>query len=138
MLLIPTAYTLKQRGSLDELKSSAAGGMYCPSSFVSSGTSHSCQRNWAKGYYTQSSELEEEAMDVVRRLAEDCDSLQGFLMLHSAGGGTGGGLGSRLLTHLGDEYPDRIVATQSLLPSAWVSESWTYGIPTTKHMTEVL
>lgn len=35
--------------------------------------------------------------DQLKRAAEDADSLQGFLLLHSLGGGTGSGLGTYLL-----------------------------------------
>ena len=36
----------------------------------------------------------------MRREAESCDSLQGFLLMHSIGGGTGSGLGTYLLSVL--------------------------------------
>lgn len=35
-----------------------------------------------------------------RLQAEACDSLQGFMLLHSLGGGTGSGLGSYILEQL--------------------------------------
>jgi len=37
--------------------------------------------------------------------------------LHSLGGGTGAGLGSLMLNKLREEYPDRMMATFSILPS---------------------
>lgn len=57
-------------------------------------------------------------MDVTRKEAEICDCLQGFQIVHSLGGGTGSGLGTLLLTLLKDEYPDRIMTTYSVFPSA--------------------
>mgnify|MGYP001763119717 FL=1 len=43
--------------------------------------------------------------------------LQGFQLVHSLGGGTGSGLGTNLLSKLREEYPDRMLATWSVLPS---------------------
>ncbi len=59
----------------------------------------------------------------MRRQAESCDALQGFQVLHSLGGGTGAGLGTLLLSKLREEYPDRMMATFSVLPSPKVSET---------------
>ncbi|EIT72903.1 beta tubulin [Aspergillus oryzae 100-8] len=72
---------------------------------------------WAVGYHTAGAELIDEAMDMVRREAEECECLQGFQIVHSLGGGTGGGMGSLLISRLCDEYPDRVIATFSIFPS---------------------
>jgi tubulin alpha len=39
-------------------------------------------------------------LDRIRRLADQCTGLQGFLVFHSVGGGTGSGFGSLLLERL--------------------------------------
>lgn len=44
-------------------------------------------------------------------------------MTHSLGGGTGSGMGSLLLAKIREEYPDRIMATFSVLPSPKVSNT---------------
>ena len=49
--------------------------------------------NWAKGHYTEGAELVDSVLEVVRKEAEGCDSLQGFQLTHSLGGGTGSGMG---------------------------------------------
>ena len=68
----------------------------------------SCCNVWAKGHYG-CSELVEPLLDVVRREAEKCGSLQGLEVLHAVGGGTGSGLGSLLLSKLAEEFPSRTV-----------------------------
>ena len=40
----------------------------------------------------------------LRLLSENCSSLQGFLITHSLGGGTGSGLTSRLMEKIAAEY----------------------------------
>ncbi len=52
----------------------------------------------------------------IRRESEECDGAADFLMLHSLGGGSGSGLGSRLLEHLRDKYPLHNIATVSVAP----------------------
>ena len=53
--------------------------------------------NWACGSGLYGPMYREVLMESVRRQAEDCDSLQGFMLLHSLGGGTGSGLGRYVL-----------------------------------------
>lgn len=67
----------------------------------------------------------ETVMDAVRREAESCDALQGFQVTHSLGGGTGSGMGTLLLSKIKEEYPERMLATYSVLPSPKVSETVT-------------
>ncbi|XP_015127403.1 tubulin epsilon chain isoform X1 [Diachasma alloeum] len=61
--------------------------------------------NWAEGYYSHGRAYEKKIMETLRRNAERCDSLHGFLLMHSLGGGTGSGLGTATLKLLVDEYP---------------------------------
>lgn len=85
----------------------------------------SAANNWAKGFYTEGSELLESGMDCIRKLAEFCDCVQGFQVAHSLGGGTGSGLGSLLMSKIREEYPDRLMSSFCILPSPRVSETVT-------------
>lgn len=73
--------------------------------------------NWAKGHYTEGAELVDSVLDVVRKEAEGCDSMQGFQLTHSLGGGTGAGMGTLLISKIREEYPDRIINSFSVVPS---------------------
>lgn len=75
------------------------------------------------GHYTEGSELVDQVLETVRREAEGCDSMQGFQLCHSLGGGTGSGLGTLILTKLREEYPDRMLSTFSVLPAQKVSDT---------------
>jgi tubulin beta len=79
--------------------------------------------NWAKGYYTEGSEIIEQVLNTIRKEAESCESLQGFQLVHSLGGGTGSGLGSLVLAKVREEFPDRMLCTFSVIPSAKVSDT---------------
>ena len=108
-------------GPLDTVRSSPYGQLFRPDNFVfgQSGAGN----NWAKGYYTEGLEIVEDIMDLVRKESESCDCLQAFQLSHSLGGGTGSGLGTLLLSRIREEYPDRILATYSVVPSPKVSDS---------------
>lgn len=77
----------------------------------------------AKGHYTEGAELVDQVLDVVRREAESCDCLQGFQITHSLGGGTGAGMGTLLISKIREEFPDRMMATFSVVPSPKVSDT---------------
>lgn len=53
--------------------------------------------NWAHGHHGYGPQYKDLLLEQLRHAAEDADSLQGFLLLHSLGGGTGSGLGTYLL-----------------------------------------
>ncbi|KAI1487808.1 beta-tubulin [Biscogniauxia mediterranea] len=108
-------------GTMDAVKSGPFRNMFRPDNFVYGQTS--AANNWAKGHYTEGADLVDEVMDVVRREAEVCDSLQGFQITQSLGGGTGAGLGTLLLSKVREEFPDRVMATYSVIPSPKVSDT---------------
>jgi len=107
-------------GVIEKLKSGVCKGMFAPSSFVHAQSG--AGNNWAKGHYTEGAELIDDVMDATRKLAEDCDQLQGFQVCHSIGGGTGSGMGTLLISKVREEYPDRIMSTYSVFPSPKVSD----------------
>jgi len=108
-------------GTMDAIRSSAAGPMFKPDNFVfgQSGAGN----NWAKGHYTEGAELVDQVLDVVRKESEGCDCLQGFQISQSLGGGTGSGMGTLLLSKVREEYPDRMMCTFSVVPSPKVSDT---------------
>ncbi|ONM10945.1 Tubulin gamma-2 chain [Zea mays] len=73
-------------GTMDSVRSGPFGQNFHPDNFVfgQSGVGN----NWAKGHYTEGTELIDSVLDVVRKEAENCDCLQGFQVCHSLGGGT--------------------------------------------------
>ena len=53
--------------------------------------------NYARGHYTIGKEIVDLVLDRIRKLADQCTGLQGFLIFHSFGGGTGSGFTSLLM-----------------------------------------
>ncbi|CEQ38622.1 SPOSA6832_00079, partial [Sporobolomyces salmonicolor] len=108
-------------GTMDVIRASPMGDLFRPDNFVFGQSS--AGNNWAKGHYTEGAELVDSVMDVVRKEAEGCDCLQGFQITHSLGGGTGSGMGTLLISKIREEYPDRMMATFSVVPSPKVSDT---------------
>ncbi|KAK4089171.1 hypothetical protein Purlil1_6604 [Purpureocillium lilacinum] len=108
-------------GTMDAVRAGPFGQLFRPDNFVfgQSGAGN----NWAKGHYTEGAELVDNVLDVVRREAEGCDCLQGFQITHSLGGGTGAGMGTLLISKIREEFPDRMMATFSVVPSPKVSDT---------------
>lgn len=62
-------------------------------------------------------------LDRIRKLADNCTGLQGFLVFHAVGGGTGSGLGSLLLERLSVDYGKKSKLGFTVYPSPQVSTS---------------
>ncbi|EYC28474.1 hypothetical protein Y032_0007g3241 [Ancylostoma ceylanicum] len=73
--------------------------------------------NFARGFYTVGRDSLEDALETIRRLVEQCSSLQGFLVFHSLGGGTGSGLESLIMENLCLQYEKKNRLEFSIYPS---------------------
>ncbi|ETW01220.1 hypothetical protein H310_06809 [Aphanomyces invadans] len=74
--------------------------------------------NWAMGYArSKSVVLGEHVMESLRREIEATDCYRGAVLLHSLAGGTGSGLGSRLLENIRDTYPKAYIVSGCIAPS---------------------
>lgn len=108
-------------GTIDAVRSSKIGNLFRPDNMIFGQSS--AGNVWAKGHYTEGAELVDSVLDVIRREAEGCDSLQGFQITHSLGGGTGSGMGTLLISKICEEFPDRMMATFSVVPSPKTSDT---------------
>lgn len=66
--------------------------------------------NWAMGYQMCSGDIQERSIESIRKELEDVDIPSALVILHSVGGGTGSGLGTRMTEVISDEvgpYHDR-------------------------------
>merc|ERR1712138_76483 len=77
--------------------------------------------NYARGHYTVGKEIVDLALDRLRKLADQCTGLQGFMVFNTVGGGTGSGLGSLLLERLSVDYGKKSKLGFCVYPSPQVS-----------------
>lgn len=68
---------------------------------------------WSDGYAAAG--VLEATSAAIRREVDGCAALQGFVVVHGMAGGTGGGLGARVVEQLRADYPRAIVVTFSVL-----------------------
>ena len=69
-------------------------------------------------------------MEIIRKVAEECDLVHGFQFVHSISGGTGGGFGSLIMDNIRQEYSDRIIKSYSIYPALSMSQvvvCWEYS-----------
>lgn len=77
--------------------------------------------NYARGHYTIGKEIVDVVLDRIRKLADQCTGLQGFLVFHSFGGGTGSGFTSLLMERLSVDYGKKSKLEFSIYPAPQVS-----------------
>merc|ERR1719210_997070 len=77
--------------------------------------------NFARGHYTIGKEKLDEVADAIRKLADNCENCQGFMMTHSVGGGTGSGLGMLVLENLAVTYRKKSKIGFEIYPSPNIS-----------------
>ncbi|KAL1140679.1 hypothetical protein AAG570_000609, partial [Ranatra chinensis] len=68
-------------------------------------------------------DLMNNSLDGIRKLCEKCDDLQGFLIFHSCGGGTGSGFTSLLLEELNNEFTTKPKHEYPILPGKKMSDA---------------
>jgi tubulin alpha len=60
-------------------------------------------------------------LDRIRKLADQCTGVQGFLVFHSFGGGTGSGFTSLLMERLSNDYGNKSKLEMSIYPAPQIS-----------------
>ncbi|KAJ5818901.1 Tubulin/FtsZ GTPase domain-containing protein [Penicillium riverlandense] len=104
---------------IDEIRTGTYRQLFHPDQLISG--KEDAANNYARGHYTVGKELVDEVMDRIRHMADNCSSLQGFLIFHSFGGGTGSGFGALLLEHLSSQYGKKAKLEFAVYPSPRVS-----------------
>ncbi|KAF9312776.1 Tubulin alpha-3C/D chain [Podila horticola] len=87
---------------VDEVRSGKYRNLYHPQNMISH--REDASNNYARGHYTIGKELIDPIMERIHKMTDSCDGLQGFLLFHSFGGGTGSGLGALVLERLSTDF----------------------------------
>jgi tubulin alpha len=86
----------------DEVRTGTYKDLYHPEHIITG--KEDAANNYARGHYTIGKDLVDTVLDRIRKLADNCSGLQGFLCFNAVGGGTGSGFGSLLLERLSVDY----------------------------------
>jgi len=104
---------------IDDVKRGKKSGMYHPD-FLLSGKEDAAN-NFARGHYTVGKELMDVVNDRVRKLVDNCENVQGFIVNHSVGGGTGSGMGMLILERIAVDYRKKSKIGFEIYPSPNIS-----------------
>jgi len=77
--------------------------------------------NFARGHYTVGKEKMDVVNETVSRIVEACENIQGFLICHAIGGGTGSGLGMLILERLAVDYRKKSKIGFEIYPAPSIS-----------------
>jgi tubulin alpha len=107
----------------DEVRSGVYKDLYHPEQIING--KEDAANNYARGHYTTGKEIVDLVLDRIRKLADNCTGLQGFLVFHATGGGTGSGLGSLLLgKHFSRQMTIIAVLIVTLIPFFFLRTSF--------------
>ena len=104
---------------VDEVRTGTYRQLYHPEQLISG--KEDAANNYARGHYTIGKEIVDLVLDRIRKLADNCTGLQGFLVFNAVGGGTGSGLGALLLERLSVDYGRKSKLSFTIYPSPQVS-----------------
>jgi tubulin alpha len=97
-----TIYCDLEPNVVDEVRNGPYRSLFHPEQMITG--KEDASNNYARGHYTVGKEMIDQVLDKVRRVADNCSGLQGFLVFHSFGGGTGSGFGALLMERLSVDY----------------------------------
>ncbi|KAF9975893.1 Tubulin alpha-3C/D chain [Actinomortierella ambigua] len=106
---------------VDEIRRGSYRQLFHPESLITG--REDAANNYARGHYTVGKEQLDRVLEKVRRLAENTVGLQGFVLFHSFGGGTGSGFGSLLLSQLALDYGKKSKLEFAVYPAPQVATS---------------
>ena len=87
---------------VDEVRTGTYRQLFHPEQLITG--KEDAANNYARGHYTIWKEIVDLVLYRIRKLADQCTGLQGFLIFHSFGGGTGSGFASLLMECLSVDY----------------------------------
>ena len=102
----------------DEVRTGTYKELFHPSQLITG--KEDAANNYARGHYTVGKEIIDDTLDRIRKMAENCTGLQGFLVFHSFGGGTGSGFTSMLMERLSVDFNKRSKLEFSIYPAPQV------------------
>ena len=117
---VPRAIMIDLESSvIDEIRNSEYRSLFHPEQLVSG--KEDAANNFARGHFTVGREEIDRVVSKIIKITEKCDSLQGFFLFRSFGGGTGSGFASLLLEQLSVEYGKKSKLEFSIYPAPQVA-----------------
>jgi len=103
---------------LDEIRQKNQS-LFHPSNLLSG--SEGAGGNFAVGYLSEEGDLVNKTLERLEGEIDRCDNVGGIIVLHSLGGGTGSGLGCRIIEAIKTKHKEIPILSAAILPSPQVS-----------------
>ena len=104
---------------IDEIRKGVYRSLWHPEQLITG--KEDAANNYARGHYTVGKEHVDQCVDRIRKLADQCSGLQGFLIFRSFGGGTGSGFASLLMERLSVDYGKKAKLEFSVYPAPQIA-----------------
>ena len=116
-----TIYCDLEPNVVDEVRTGTYRSLFHPEQMITG--KEDASNNYARGHYTVGKELIDQVLDKVRKVADNCSGLQGFLVFHSFGGGTGSGFGALLMERLSVDFGKKVKLEFCVYPAPQTATS---------------
>ncbi|XP_048381799.2 tubulin alpha-1C chain-like isoform X2 [Stegostoma tigrinum] len=104
---------------IDEVRTGTYRQLFHPEQLITG--KEDAANNYARGHCSIGKEIVDLVLDRIRKMADLCTGLQGFLIFHSFGGGTGSGFTSLLMERLSVDYGKKAKLEFSVYPAPQIS-----------------
>mmetsp|Transcript_113995 Transcript_113995/g.329303 ORF Transcript_113995/g.329303 Transcript_113995/m.329303 type:complete len:445 (+) Transcript_113995:46-1380(+) len=104
-----------EQATVDQVRNGTHRELFHPDQLLSAKDDSS--GNFGRGFYGIGKQVIDEVCENIRRLAEDCLTLQGLMIFHGAAGGCGAGFASILIESLKRDFGKVACVTQTVWPS---------------------
>ncbi|XP_055377900.1 tubulin alpha-1C chain-like [Condylostylus longicornis] len=106
---------------IDEIRTGDFKDLFHPEQLISG--KEDAANNFARGFNTIGKDMIDPVINRIRKLAEQSNSLQGFFLFHSFGGGTGSGFTALLMDRLSEIFPKKCKLQFVVYPAPTISTS---------------
>jgi tubulin alpha len=106
---------------IDEVRNGSYRQLFHPNQLITG--KEDAANNYARGHFTCGKEMLSVVLDHIRKLADLCHGISGFLIFHSYSGGTGSGFTSLLLEHISIDYGKKSRFLFSIYPAPQISSN---------------
>jgi len=104
---------------VDDVRTGTMSQMFHPE-FLLNGKEDAAN-NFARGHYTVGKEILDQVNDRLRKLVDNSQNVQGFIIHHAVGGGTGSGLGALILERIAVDYRKKSKIGFEIYPAPKIS-----------------
>lgn len=106
---------------IDEVRNGVYRQLFHPEQLISG--REDAANNFARGHFSVGREVLDPCLDRMRKLADQCSGLQGFIVFNAVSGGTGSGLGCLIMERLGVDFGKKSKINVCVWPSPHLSNA---------------